>query len=866
MGGYILNKEGISRETERKLYRTGELELMTTHQLREICRRERIIQGILNPLDKEELVSVIMRCRGTRERLLIRKESEEGIRVLEQMFAGRRIVPVQDRTLHIPSKLIVYEGLSMGAEDRVRIPYRRELADTNALLVSGGKEVCGIFHLQAVAGEKGWLYVVREEGMPCREADLKEYDLYCFRQQDSDRIFALYYGTGGDMPERIQAYRIPLMDVEVRSPVELRMPLAIDFGSASTTAGVCLDSRYFEETRGVPFAEDFEKNAVQYTTFSGGSRLMPSVAGVVTIEHGEPRFVFGQEAADLSGASYVDEGFSVFYDMKRWISDPDREEEITDREGRRTFLPRREIIRAFILYIIRTTENRFKCRVRQIHVSCPVRQKFLFQKLFHRILPEYMPQDGEMLDEGVAVLYSTISGMLGSGKLEEDTEYQALVIDCGGGTTDLCACRFRYRDDRVAYHIRIETAYENGDTDFGGDNLTYRIMQYIKIRMAEKLGFRMPVSAEEILQGLDVDTFRYVDASGTSELYRGFEAAYETAEQYLPTRFKEYEARSRSDYFKVKNNFYHLFSLAEEVKKRFYDRAGILRVGISSGVHGDSDISWVQADKWKLSVQENGVFRVVKEFPEIIVNLYEAGLVIKGDIYGIIRKLMEPLYKEDRIRDFSFLRLTGQSCRIDLFREALKEFIPGRMIQFRHGGRGTAGDTDLKMGCVDGALKYIRDKRLGYAQVELYSDEPLLPYTVSAHTHNGREVELVNGFLRGEETRYVSRNLEDLTLYLYLKDTGGRERYRFCLDCDPKRFREVTYEGIREAHGTHIAQKETDSIADGEIRFFAWKRCADWGFVVVPVYRKYGRLYLGDGQFYPFEHESWTQNLYDGTK
>lgn len=38
------------------------------------------------------------------------------------------------------------------------------------------------------------------------------------------------------------------------------------------------------------------------------------------------------------------------------------------------------------------------------------------------------------------------------------------------------------------------------------------------------------------------------------------------------------------------------------------------------------------------------------------------------------------------------------------------------------------------------------------------------------------------------------------------------------------------------------------------------------GGVVVPVYRKHGRLYLGDGQFYPFEHESWTQNLYDGTK
>ncbi len=43
---------------------------MTTHQLREICRREKIIQGILNPLDKEELVHIIMRYRGTRDQLL----------------------------------------------------------------------------------------------------------------------------------------------------------------------------------------------------------------------------------------------------------------------------------------------------------------------------------------------------------------------------------------------------------------------------------------------------------------------------------------------------------------------------------------------------------------------------------------------------------------------------------------------------------------------------------------------------------------------------------------------------------------------------------------------------------------------------
>ena len=36
-----------------------------------------------------------------------------------------------------------------------------------------------------------------------------------------------------------------------------------------------------------------------------------------------------------------------------------------------------------------------------------------------------------------------------------------------------------------------------------------------------------------------------------------------------------------------------------------------------------------------------------------------------------------------------------------------------------------------------------------------YRSMPAIPYTVSAFTHNGREVELVNGFLREEERLYM---------------------------------------------------------------------------------------------------------------
>ena len=105
-----------------------------------------------------------------------------------------------------------------------------------------------------------------------------------------------------------------------------------------------------------------------------------------------------------------------------------------------------------------------------------------------------------MLDEGMAVLYNTISNMLEQETLEENEEYEALIIDCGGGTTDLCSYRFRIQDRRAAYKIYMETAYENGDTDFGGNNLTYRIMQILKIALVRAKGNRNVSSVERNLR------------------------------------------------------------------------------------------------------------------------------------------------------------------------------------------------------------------------------------------------------------------------------------------------------------------------------------------------------------------------------
>lgn len=92
------------------------------------------------------------------------------------------------------------------------------------------------------------------------------------------------------------------------------------------------------------------------------------------------------------------------------------------------------------------------------------------------------------LDEGMAVLFHSIDRMIAQKSYEGKRWYHALIIDCGGGTTDLTSGRFCIDNNRVSYIVSLETRYENGDTNFGGNNLTYRILQLLKIRIAQVLG------------------------------------------------------------------------------------------------------------------------------------------------------------------------------------------------------------------------------------------------------------------------------------------------------------------------------------------------------------------------------------------
>lgn len=890
---------------EQKRYYAHDLERMTVYQLQEIARHEKIIPAVVNRLDKELLIQTILRYRGAETALLINEYRSDDYKRLEEIFPKITFQPQQGH-FEFNARINVWQGLATDYFDNITIDYKTTLSGTNAFIIDSEKNLCCVFNVEEKVGDKKYLYLRRNRLFPCRESQIKNYYLILPERVYSEQFFYYYNGKLDFVQENIPAYCLQLLDFHVNKPEVLRMPVAIDFGTASTTAGV-LD---FKEKSGVAqLISEKIRHAVFYDNDGNEVNLIPSIIGVRSLkDYKNPEYAFGYDALKL--ISYMDESYTVFYDIKRWVADYDKEEELTDNQGRRIFVSRKNLLREFFIYVIHALEDYIKGTIRSVHFSSPVKQKRKFQMLFQEILPDYVVEKKEMIDESVAVLYNTISEQIESKKILNKQKYSALVIDCGGGTTDISSCSFQVDNRRVSYAIDIETGYENGTTDFGGNNLTYRVLQLLKLKIIETLAkqyldedslsrARREFYGEKIvfdgqtlalataipkiklmLKDFNFDVFRCIDENGVKDLYRKFENAYDLAEEILPTKFKEWENKSRAEYFHVRNNYYFLFTLADKIKQEFFKNYGLMKIILA--VEGNNlrpgrnweiyrhteevaDTVAIPLDKWKLTMKNSDGLTVIKTLPDISINFFEITPLLNPDIYNAISRLLNPIYESGEIEDYNIIKLSGQSCKIYLFRTALKEFVPGKVIKTKPIDEQEYEKNEWKMSCIDGALKYLRDKKFGYADIKIKNRKPHLPYVLTGFTHTGEEVTLIDDS-KSKTCGVLSRTIEDLTLRVYLKDNQRNLRQELIYDCVLEEFEPKKQEEIEEIYGENIPQDETDTIVNREVKFFIWAEAQDWGFIVVPVYRYEETLYIGREQFFNFENEQWLKNFFDGMK
>lgn len=888
-----------------KKYYEHDLNRMTVYQLQEIARREKIIPAVVNRLDRELLIRTILRYRGAEKALLIDDYRAEDYKRLEDSFPHVTF-QAQPTNLMCNARINVWQGLAVNFFDKLTVTYAPELSGTNAFIVDSEKNLCCVFNVEEKLGDRDFLYLRKARDFPCRESAVKKYFLVLLERVHSEHFFRFYNGTTHILQENVPAYCLELLNFRVFEPDVLKMPVAIDFGTSSTTAGV-LD---FKAQRNVA---KFNAEEIKHAVFYDGGRemnMIPTIIGVRSLENPDkPEYVFGYDTLKLT--SQADEAFTIFYDVKRWIADCDKEEELTDNLGRRVFVSRKKILREFFLYVIHNLEDYIKGRVSSVHISGPVKQKGKFQYMFKEILPEYAIEKKDMVDESVAVLYNTISELIESKSIRNRQKYSALVIDCGGGTTDISSCKFKVDNNRVAYSIDIETSFENGSTDFGGNNLTYRILQLLKLKLVEVLCKQhsdqtetmrarqnfygekdffdrqtffkasMITPLKNLLKDFSLDVFRYIDEFGVSSIYQNFEQAYSDAEEILPTRFKDWETRNRNEYFLVRNNYYFLFDMAERVKQEFFKNYGIMRVLLTvEGNHDKPSRNWeinrqydhfddytvtIPLDKWKLTVQNSSGLTLTKNLPDVSFSVFEIEPILNPDIYNIIRQLLDPIYESGELENYNFIKLSGQSCKIELFRTSLKEFVPGKLIKSKPKNDSEAEKNELKMSCIDGALKYLRDKKFGYADIKIKTRRPHLPYVLTGFTHTGEEVALIDDALN-RERGVLSRNINDLTLTVYLKDNEKNLRQELIYECMLDEFEPKKQEEIEAIYGENIPQDETDTIVNGEVKFFIRAETQDWGFVIVPVYREDETLYVGKEKFFNFENDQWIKNFFDGLK
>lgn len=807
---YRLHPDKIQHE--KKFFKQSLLEQMTTFQLKEICREERLVTKSVEPLDREGFIRLIMRFRGQKDYRHIEEYCEGGMGRLQSVVDNIPLSSVTDGGLHIPASIVLYKEMELDELDGNLVQEEEiSLYEGNLALVDEFFQLHTCLYLKQVNKE---YFICKGKGVPILAPDKHQYAILYFpSSRSSEYLYEQYMGMKSEYPGTLTCIRIPLLDLTVREAETTQIPLVIDFGSCNTTMGICLP----DGTRRI--------------AVSGSGHVIPSVIGVAGGEGDTIRYLFGHEAAEMSRNNYQDQDVPVFYDIKRWISDPNRKEYVILGNGMKLQLERREMLAAFFQYLLEVARKQFKYEFTNVQLLAPIRQKEKFGSLFENMF------DGVnidcSLDEGMAVLFSSIEKMIAQGDYESDRWYHALILDCGGGTTDLTSGRFRIHSGRVSYNIDLETGYENGDTNFGGNNLTYRILQMLKTKICKTF------TPGEIWQGRELDE------------------AYRIAEDYLPTAFRGYAERAREDYFFVKNNYYYLFEIAEQIKKSFFQVESQYELWVGT------ENAELLLDKWRLSVMKDKRLERLNQTVRVPFYLHEIECCLHPDIYDVMKRFLETKFWNHELGDYQMIKLTGQSCKSKLFEEALKEYVPGVLIQKSEQERK---ETGLKMCCLEGALSYFFNSKLGYMKVAQNYQVNALPYEIMAHTHEGKEKILVRSMDRENHIGYISRFMVGEQLDIHLMDSAGGRLKTYYYDRGMEKFERTTQEEINQEYAGTVIQEETDIIQEGEMKFFVWVSRKRWGFIVLPVLRENELLYKGKETFFDFEDDTWEENFFNGRK
>lgn len=567
--------------------------------------------------------------------------------------------------------------------------------------------------------------------------------------------------------------------------------LCIDFGTSNTAVGSygILPQNKYGEIQLVEFIDVTDKG-----NMPKGKNLLPTIIYVNSCKKGSPvEFKFGYEAKlELIEHDFLPNG-SVFYEIKRWINTLDKEESIHDAEGNTAIIKRSEIVKAYIQYVIDCAQRYFKVKFKHLHFSAPTKLKDLFlQAVTDMFKDKYKVRPvNDSLDEGVAIVYDKIKSDIKSNRKERiGEESSILIIDCGGGTTDVASCKYTLIDDAktgLGDQLKITTSFVSGDSNFGGNNITYRIMQMLKIKIASKfntaiqsdIGTLIGKSGNEILNLIDKQfKENKIGNVGSKKecIYSDFEEAYNLSENIIPTKYNDYNFDG--DKRKVKRNFDYLWEIADKLKIEFHKTTQAMNGrAFMNFDNNDREVCIEDQKQYYLYRNvDNKLEKIEAPLSSITTTINDISHAIYGDLYTLLNTVL-PIGKDgdDIAEKYDATKLTGQSCHINLFYALLKEFIPGRNMR-NISDAAIAGDERFKLPCVKGCIEYIMDINKGRLAAPISHEEGELRHTVK--NDDTDEIMLSPGVLKVKKTHYNATEMRFI-IYDSKNEKVNEKEYEF---------------------------------------------------------------------------------------
>ncbi len=859
---YKLGK--LRKNPIRRLYTREELETFELPRLREICRVENIKPPTMEMFHrKEELAALLYRYVGIVKKPGIAIYTEEGCRRLEHAFADTRNSRIGG--IDVPACMELFEGqTSLNDPNAPYLAISRQELGMYAFLTDEAHQIQAVLMLDQANAGKYQMRLDRERMSPdIPVGRFHQWELLFLDPEDVEEVVRCYQGAER-RKSMIACHTVRVPEVWVREVPTSLEPLIIDYGTSYTTAGTCFhfsqtDAKQGERISFLPVTD------CEWRQQGGCQRcgLCPSVLAVKDCSDGVAEhmtFLYGEEAVQEEKNRGFMARNSIFYDMKRWVGRYKERIQVADLEGNTCEVERLFLIRAFLLSIIDRAQQQNRVRYPRLCFTCPVKQKALSLRMYQEALPEYEVLTENVTDEAVAVAYHFLESGIRELDYDDGAAKKMLILDCGGGTSDMVNCNYRITNEGITSRLELHVTYAHGDTNFGGNHLTWRVMQYLKIRLTESLLHREPAAMDALFPGVLSQLYEKVDTQGVEKAYEVFSAAYQEAERWIPTRFEEYRNQPESAWLKVRSNYYFLWNLAETVKKKLYFQPGVCRTGLRT-LFLDYALSGCFEDFHLFTRRERGGWETRTLCPELVVEKEEINLLLKPDIYGFLKNFIEPWYESGRLSDMDRIVLSGQSSKIELFREVMKEYVAGRKAK-----TGGESGCERKFLCMDGAMAYQQDRRTGRIRTTISYEPARAPYSVTAEDYEapGRQKTLLEkGTPMGEVYGYLSRPTGTEEVLFHLKD--GMEKEVSCIPyvIQPKGREETGY-GELLAQYPMIRQEDLDSMRNGELRLFIYGDHENWGFSILETAREANQLYTRVPGFVPFEPGAWETDFFDG--